>query len=157
MTNNENGSSSEAVKSAVLFVRSNQQGLGSRAAAMRFAEIQRIAAKVTAHRLGASIDKQYIDYSGLGQFGQRGELLSMLGDLMIHRYDYLITPDWSRLVDVSNTEELRLVQDTARDSGTQIVTVGGLLDELPAESYLNELIYAWRNGGPRLMPHGRTA
>ena len=133
-------------KRAVLFLRSNQHGLGSRQAASWFRELQRIAGRLTAARLDAAIVREYHDRKGLRSVGRRDEFLRMLGDLLLDKdIDYVITHDWSRLVDVNNLEEVRVVTQMAEDTGVEIVTVMGSLDESPAASLLEPLMAAFRD------------
>jgi hypothetical protein len=137
-------------KRAVLYLRANRRGLGSREAAARFVEMQRTAGRKVADLLGANVVGEYAEETALVDAGRRLDLLRMLGDLLIRPgIDYLITHDWARLV--QNAGDIELVEQTAQKSGAQIVTVSGYLDEVPAEQLL-DVLYARstdRDGTPK--------
>ena len=126
---------------AVLFIRVNRSRPSIRhdQAAARFVDMQRIAGHKLADQLNTTIVREYVEYGGGGDIGNRVIILDMLGDLLVKhdKATYLLTQDWDRLA--RKTADAKIIEQSIQEAGVQLVTVSDQLDSGPSWSLLNEV------------------
>ncbi|MFL6072787.1 MAG: recombinase family protein [Mycobacteriales bacterium] len=141
---------STKTKQAVLFVRVNHHGVGDSDAAERLIHEQRISGHELAERVNATVVREYIERGGAVELGQRGTLLTMLGDLILHKdIDYVIAQDISRIS--RKIEDVFTVRHIIGDNGAWLVTTKSV-EFLPEEALNREIEQAANEVMKRFAP-----
>lgn len=112
---------------ATLFIRVNRRFVNHALLAARSISRQRELGEEVAHKLRATIVREYVDVSGASHLNHRPELQAMLASLTKYPVQYVIAEDWSTFGADPNLTTAVLTAVT--DTGAELVIGDGALHE----------------------------